>query len=123
MLSDINAAQSGDVTAIAKLGAAAYGEGRIVEAVYWMVMADLRGFRNLGGIIRSYAETWRQIGCPEQTEMTHGYFTEEQRQFGFAALLWIANVDKLFARNWFSNAVRVGNYDARDFMMAYCARG
>jgi len=119
----IFAAQQGDATAMARLGTEAFAEGRLVEAAYWMVMADLRGFHNLDGIIFSYVETWRQMGCPEQTELTSDFFTEEQRQFGMAALLWISCIDRIFARNWFSNAARAGNYDARDFTMFYCSRG
>lgn len=121
-LEDINTAQLGDVTAMARLGADAFGKGRVVEAVFWMVMADLRGFRNLDGVLRDYTAAWVQMGSPEQREMVGPHFGEAQREFGFVALLWFSNLDRLYARNWFSREAKAGNYDAREFTMRYLSR-
>jgi len=119
---DIAAARAGNAEAIARLGAEAYATGRIVEATYWTVMARLRGLVELDAVLGNYVGVWKAIGCPEQIGFTNAVFSEEQRQFGFSALLWLGNVDRPFARIWFSRAAHAGNYDARDFMMVYSSQ-
>jgi len=115
-LKDDNTAKLGDGTAMAHLGAEAFGKGCVVEAAYWMVMADLHGFPNLEGVLNDYAAAWVKMGCPEQRETVGGCFSEGQREFGFAALKWLSKSDEAYARNWFSQEAKEGNNDARDFM-------
>jgi len=119
---DLGAARAGDAGALARLGLAAHVAGRVVEAVYWMTMAYLRGARDIEPTVFKCVDAWRLLGCPEQIEKTHEAFSEEQRQFGFCVLLWHSGIDRPFARNWFSRASRAGNYDAGDFMMEYGSR-
>lgn len=107
------------LTKMVRRGINANSEGRVVEAAYWMIVSDLLGYHNLGAVIKGYVEKWERLGMPEQKEDVTREFSEEQRQFGYAALRWMSGSDRTAASGWFSRASQDGDEKASVFIRKY----
>lgn len=80
------AAKLGHVLSMMKLSDYAVRRGAIVEAYYWMSLADLRGATGLEMTLRNMRFDWRARGYPEQRGNVYAGFSEQQGDFARALL-------------------------------------
>lgn len=80
------AAKLGHIPSMLKLGDYAVRRGAIVEAYYWMSLADLRGAAGLEMTLRNMRFNWRARGYPEQRGNVYAGFSEQQGDFARALL-------------------------------------
>ena len=80
------AAKLGHVLSMMKLSDYAVRRGAIVEAYYWMSLADLRGATGLEMTLRNMRFDWRARGYPEQRGNVYTGFSEQQGDFARALL-------------------------------------
>lgn len=112
-------ADKGDCLAMAEFAHLAFDGGAVVEAFYWAQVAELHGHAGIAPFLMTCMNIWTNLGRPEQREYLSEYFGEQQRQFGFCALLYRSEFDPLYARSWFMQAAHKGDPDARAFLMLY----
>lgn len=94
------AAMSGHLGAQSKLGEYAVRRGRIVEAYYWMKLAQLNGMKGLEPRMRDCWTLWKRKGCPPEHKNVHAFFAERQSALGRAFLRLDSgiNVDQALMR-------------------------
>ena len=94
------AARLGLFDAMLKLGEYAFRRGAIVEAYYWMALADLKGAGGLEIPLRKMRTAWLAKGRPAQHENVYEGFTEQQGKFARTLLCLRSsiNIDEVRAR-------------------------
>lgn len=80
------AAMAGHLEAQAKLGEYAFRRGRMVEAYYWMKLAQLNGKLGLEVRMRECSMRWTVGGCHSERGNVYELFTGRQSAIGRAAL-------------------------------------
>ena len=81
-----DAAMGGHPDALAKLSEYASRRRVVVEAYYWMRLAQLCGFADAEANLKACRQKWRQRGCPVERENVSAIFTERQSVLGRALL-------------------------------------
>ena len=76
------AAMSGHSKAQAKLSDYAFRRGTLVEAYYWMKLAQLNGFAEAEPKLKACRDKWRRLACPLEYENVYEHFTERQGSLG-----------------------------------------
>ena len=76
------AAMSGHSKAQAKLSDYAFRRGTLVEAYYWMKLAQLNGFAEAEPKLKACRDKWRRLTCPLEYENVYEHFTERQGSLG-----------------------------------------
>lgn len=80
------AAMSGHSKAQAKLSDYAFRRGALVEAYYWMKLAQLNGFTEAEPKLKDCRAQWRRSAYPLEYENVYEHFTERQGSLGRAFL-------------------------------------
>lgn len=80
------AAMSGHSKAQAKLSDYAFRRGALVEAYYWMKLAQLNGFAEAESSLKVYRDQWRRSAYPLEYGNVYEHFTERQGSLGRALL-------------------------------------
>lgn len=83
------AAQSGSLSAMNKLGEFALVRRNFVEAFYWKLMLEMRHGKPSGLPAQGVCRFWQDVGCPAPTADEGGLFTDNQSKLAMAVLdLW-----------------------------------
>lgn len=80
------AAMSGHSKAQAKLSDYAFRRGALVEAYYWMKLAQMNGYADAESNLKIYRDQWRRSAYPLEYENVYEHFTERQGSLGRALL-------------------------------------
>jgi len=106
------AAEAGCLPALAKLGEYAWRRGALVEAYFWMALAEKRGLASVWSVLRDIREEWMDQGCPPQYENVYEGFPEERGSIGRALLRIACCIDVSIARTRLRDLAAAGQPDA-----------
>lgn len=87
------AAKLGSFDAMVKLSEYAGRRGAIVEAFYWLALADLKGAKGLNKALHALTMSWMAAGCPAQHDNVYAGFPECCGMFSRALLRLRSGVD------------------------------
>ena len=118
-----DARQKGDLSAYLQLGEIALQRGMLIEAYYWMALADILGVRNLTVTLRRLRVRWMKVGTPTEYDNVYEGFDEEQGEFARALLRIQCGVLAPLARSRMKKLAAAGSEEALLYLSHKPRRG